>query len=166
MKITKFISTSLLLSFIVACVPSTEKAMEYHDKIIKQQTLISENFDKLNDTYNVYIAEEMNAAFESALKQIEESTKKVEKIKAFDEDKVFRKAFLEAFKVYKSVLETEHKRIIELYVLPISKYQDDEIEELKNLRDKALERVDEIQDKLIIVEKEFAKKYKFELTAE
>jgi len=166
MKITKFIILGVLLSFFFACAPSTEKAIKYNDEITSQQTLINQKIEELNDTYDNYIAEEMNAAHKAALDQVEKSTKIVKKIKPFDEDKVFKKAFLESFAVYKSILENEHQRIIELLVLPNDKYGKEQIDEFKEIRDNSIEKIDKEADKLVKAQQVFAKKYKFEIETE
>lgn len=166
MKIIRFISLGILLSFLFACAPSTEQAMKYNDKLTEQQTLISKKIEDLNDTYDNYIAEEMNAAYKSAIKQVEESTKAVKKIKPFDDEKVFKKAILESFAVYKSIIENEHARIIELYVLPDDEYGKSEIKEIEELRNKAVNKVDKEADKLVKDQQEFAKKYEIVIAAE
>ena len=166
MKIIRFISLGILLSFLFACAPSTEQAMKYNDKLTEQQTLISKKIEDLNDTYDNYIAEEMNAAHKAALEQLEKSTKIIKKLKPFDEDKVFKKTALELFTVYKSVLENEHKRIIELLVLPDDKYKKEEVKEFETVRNSSIEKIDVEVDKLVKAQEAFAKKYKFEITAE
>jgi len=166
MKITKLLSLGILLSFFFACAPSTEKAMKYNDKITNEQTLISKKIEDLNDTYDNYIAEEMNTAHEAALEQVEKGTKTIKRLKAFDEDTAFKNAALKLFGVYKSVLENEHKRIIELLVLPDDIYGKVEVKEFETIRNNSIEKIDKEVDKLVEAQKIFAKKYKFEIAAE
>ena len=166
MKITKFISLGILLLFFFACAPSIEEAMKYNDEITNQQTQISEKIEILNDTYDNYIAEEMNAAHKTAIKQVNESTKALKKLKAFENDTVFIKAALKLFDVYKNVLEEEHKRIIELLIMPDDRYGKDEVKEFETIRNQSIEKIDNEVEKLVKAQQVFAKKYKFEIEAE
>ena len=166
MKTTKLISLAFLLSFLYACAPSTEEAMKYNDKITSEQTLINKKIEELNDTYDNYIVEEMNSAHKVALEQVEKSTKTIKRLKAFDEDTDFKNAALKLFGVYKSVLENEHKRIIELLILPDDRYGKEEVKEFETIRNNSIEKIDKEVDKLVEAQEAFAKKYKFEIAAE
>ncbi|MBN2756061.1 MAG: hypothetical protein JXR51_02715 [Bacteroidales bacterium] len=161
MKKVMFISLGILMSFIFSCTPSVEEAMKYNNKITTEQTKISEKIEILNDSYDNYIAEEMKLAHKSALDQTLKGINEIQKLEAFDSDTMFKNSALHLFNVYKEVLENEHKRIIELLILPDDRYGKPEIKEFEILRNQSIDKVDKEVNKLIKVQEEFSKKYNF-----
>lgn len=162
-----FSSTILLLSLLMlfSCksAPTIKEAIAYNDKISTENNKILEKYDKLLNSYNEYQPEEMDNAYANAKQQVEESIESIKKLKTLVGDSAYRKTAINAFESYLTILNNEHKRMIELLKLPESGFQDAEKEEYEKLIETANSVIDSEIEKLHTVQKEFAKTYKIEL---
>jgi len=153
-----------LLGIFYACKPTVEQAIKYNDDIIAKNDSIAAKLSLLTDAYDKMDPEQMDKAFEEALKTTKAGIEFLNKLEAFDNDTSFKAGALNLFKTYESVLENEHKRLIELSKLPESKYGDNEVAEYAKLRDQANSKTDQEINKLTEIQEKFAKKFKFEMT--
>lgn len=162
--------TFILLFFSVflffSCGPTVEDAIKYSDDIEAQNELIIGKLEELIDSYDEYIPEEMNNAYAAAVAQVEKSIDFANKLKPLGEDSTFKNGAEKLFATYKSILDVEHKRIIELLKLPADEYGDEEIAEYAKLIESANQKADSELNKLIEIQENFAKKYQFELVKE
>ncbi|NJO90367.1 MAG: hypothetical protein HC831_16530 [Chloroflexia bacterium] len=108
----------------------------------------------------------MDNAYVAAVAQVNESVDFINKMKPFGEDSTFKEGAQKLFAAYKSILDVEHKRIIQLLKLPAEEYGDDEIAEYAKLIETSNQKADSELNKLIEIQESFAKKYKFELVKE
>ncbi len=154
----------VLLSILYACKPTVEQAIKYNDDIIIRNDSIAAKFSVLTDAYDKLVPEQMDKAYDEALKSTKEGIEFVNKLEPFDKDTSFKAGALTLFKTYESVLEVEHKRLIELAKLPESKYGDAQVAEYAKLRDQANAKMDAETNKLTQIQEAFAKKFKFEIT--
>ncbi len=159
MKHYRILFISLIVSLIISCKPSTKDAIKYSDGIVEQQILVNEQVSKLLDSYDTYVADEMDEAYSNAQNQLNKSIKYVNKLKGFEEDAYFKEGALVFLNTYKDVLENEHKRIIELLKLPEDAYGSKEVQEVEQHRNESNKKIDEAFEKMLAVQKKFAKKY-------
>ena len=162
MKKIYFSLTSLFLIFS-ACQPSVKEAIAYNEEIVSHHEDVDKKIAFLIDTYDNYLPVEMDSAYQVALKAALEGIDFASNLKPFHKDDSYRKAVLELFKLYKSVIEVEHARIIELLKLPPEQYQQKQIDEFDQLKDSADKKVIKKIDEVYAVQVEFAKKFNFTL---
>jgi len=151
------------IALLISCGPTVEEAIKYSDNIIEQNEMIIGKLEELIDTYDKFVPEEMDNAYKTAVAQTTGGIDFAKKLKPFGEDSTFKVGALKLFNSYKSILDVEHKRIIELLKLPESEYGEEEISEYANLIESANQKADTELNSLIIIQENFAKKYQFEL---
>lgn len=156
----------LLSVFLISCGPTKEQAIDYNDKIIAQDDSISAKIEKLVETYDKFVPAEMDKAYSNAMAETQKGIDFANKLKPFDNDSSFKNGALELFNAYKSVLEVQHKRIIELLKLPESEYGDAQVAEFEKLIESANKQMDVEIDKLIAVQENFANTHQFEISEE
>ncbi len=154
----------VLLGILYACKPTVEQAIKYNDDIISKNDSIAVKLGLLTDAYDKMIPEQMDKAYDEALKSTKAGIEFLNKLEPFDKDTSFKAGALNLFKTYQSVLENEHKRLIELSKLPESKYGDNEVAEYAKLRDQANSKTDQEINKLTEIQEKFSKKFKFDIT--
>ncbi|RLD76429.1 MAG: hypothetical protein DRJ10_13585, partial [Bacteroidetes bacterium] len=120
----------------------------------------------LLDSYDTYVAEEMDNAYSTAEEQLKKSIKYVSDLKGFEEDTYFKEGALTFLNTYKAVLETEHKRIIELLKLPEDSYGSDQVKEVEAMRNQSNIKIDKALDDIFIIQKKFTDKYHIQLEKE
>jgi len=148
-----------LVSFLFSCKPSAKEALEYNDAIISQQAAIIEKINALNDTYENYVAKDMDAAFENCMNQINTSTEAVKKLSSFGGSESFKEEALKLFAIYKNVMEKNHSEMIRLYKLPEDKYTQKEIDMWDKYSKEANHKIDAGFSDFKKVQDEFIKKY-------
>ncbi len=151
------------IALFVSCGPTVDEAIKYSDKILEQNDLIIGKLEELIDSYDKFVAEEMDIAYSAALVQATKGVEFADKLKPFGEDSTYKNGAQKLFKIYKSILEVEHKRIIELLKLPESEYGEDEIAEYATLIESSNQKADSELNSLIVIQEKFAKNHKFEL---
>ncbi len=157
MRYLTFLAFFSILLF--SCKPSAKEALRYSDTISSENNKISKKYNKLIDSYNDYVPAEMDKAYADVKEQIEQSLAVVGKLEDFGGDSTFKKGAISLFESYSSILNNEHKRIIELLKLPEDEYQTDEIKEYKRLIETSNSKLDSEIKKLHKIQKEFVKPY-------
>jgi hypothetical protein len=155
-----------IVSIFTSCGPTVEDAINYNDTIIERHDQITVKIRKLIDTYDKFIPAEMDKAYNDALTTTNDAIDFATKLKPFEEDSSFKNGALKLFKTYKEVLETEHKRIIELLKLPEEDYGKDEVKEFEQLISSSNEKINLGQTELTKIQQQFAKTHKFEINQE
>ena len=166
MRDFKILFISLFVTLIISCQATTEDAIKYNDGITEQQILVNEKLTVLLDSYDAYVSEDMDIAYDSALEQLNKSINYVGKLKGFEEDKYFKESALTFLKIYKSVLENEHQQIIQLLKLPEDNYGQKEVELVEAHRNISNTKIDKAFEDMFITQKKFADKYHIELESE
>lgn len=161
-----FILLFFLTAFFSSCGPNVKEAIKYNDGIIAKNDTIQSKIGELIDTYDHYQAEEMDAAYSKALQSVNDGIDFVTKLKPFAEDASFKNGALELFNAYKSVLEVEHKRAIELMKLPEDKYGEDEVAEFDKLREAINKKGVAELENLRKIQEKFAKTHQFTIETE
>jgi hypothetical protein len=154
----------ILTMMLTSCGPTKEEAISYNDKIINEQVAIIDKIDKLFDALQDFKNHNgLDYAYAEALKQLETGTGIVSKLEKFDGSSEFRDETLKLFGTYKSVLETELKRMIDIIKLPDDLYTEDAKDEYNKLKDVSAKKMEQGLKDLNTVQKSFATKYKFEI---
>ncbi len=115
----KYLTFLLILSVgLFSCKPTAKEALAYNDKITVENNKIFKKYDKLIESYNEYKPKEMDKAYSDVKNQISKSLNVVKKLDNFAGDSTFKHGAVVLFSSYLSVIDNEHKRIIELLKLP------------------------------------------------
>ncbi|MBK8398417.1 MAG: hypothetical protein IPL26_24640 [Leptospiraceae bacterium] len=132
----------LIITFLITitsfCKNNSDKAMEYNSIIASDLNLLTE----IEKEISLKDGPELDIAIEKFKKQVPESRQKIEKLGSFENDDSIQKAALEICNFYQEVID--------------GKWSD---KGQKVIQDKDAE----LDDKLLKVQMEFAKKYKFEI---
>ncbi len=156
----RYLAFLLVLSFtLYSCKPSAKEAISYSDKVSVENSKISEKYDKLLESYNEYDPKEMDAAYDDVKKQVEESLNAMKKLPDFDGKSTFKQGAVDLFNVYSSILNNEHKRIIELLKLPENEYKEKEKNEYEALRNAVNKKTATATEKLQELQKKFLEPY-------
>jgi hypothetical protein len=150
---------------VTSCGPTKEEAIDYNDKIINEQVAIIDKIDKVYDALkNFKDAYGMDYAYAEALKQVETGTEIVTKLDKFGGTTEFRDEALKLFGTYKSVLENELKKMIDITKLSDDIYFTTNAEaEFNKLSDVSFKKMDMGLKEFNTIQKAFANKYKFEI---
>lgn len=163
-KISAILGSFILALFFVSCGPTKEDAINYNDKIIKEQKKV---IDKENDLIG-YIKgaslTRLDEKYNSLSKQIDESTEVVKKMEAFDGKTDFKDATLELFLTYRSVVDKEYKAWMINLKTPGDKVDQKILDEENDLVQAINEKLDKAQSDFTKAQYDFAAKYKFEIS--
>lgn len=164
-KVLSAIFGSLALSvLIISCSPTTEDAIKYNDALIDQQTKVIQAEDALIQAISENNPEILDEALNKLTKQITSSEEAVNKMSKFDGKSDYKDAALSLFKAYKSAAEKEYPEIIKIAKTPNDQYTQDMDDQLMALSKTVDERLNKEIEAFVAKQKEFAEKYKFELT--
>ncbi|MEN8121007.1 MAG: hypothetical protein ABFS35_11695 [Bacteroidota bacterium] len=163
MKNYRILLVLIFFPLIMSCQPSTKEAIKYNDGITEQQILVNEKVSILMESYDTYVSEEMDEAYNNAIEQLNKGVEYTNKLRGFEDDTYFTEGALVFFNSYKEVLENEHGKIIELLKLPADDYGTDQIQEYEMLRSQSNMKIDKAYEDMLIIQKKFAKKYHIEL---
>ncbi len=162
MKIFNYSFVLLSFIFFTACNkgPSQAEINKYLEDIANQENLVLQKLNDLIDVYDTFNStDELQKAYNAVNVQLEESEKAVKNIKGFEDDDVLKASALEFFKEIKTLMDNEHKRIVELYSMPDEQFKEKEQIELENLRDTANKKADAIMSKAEKAFSSFESKY-------
>lgn len=165
-KLFTTIICSLFVSVIlVSCGPTTNDAITYNDALVNQQEKVIQNESALIEAISKNTPDKLDSSCNDLLNQIKESADVVQKMEAFDGKTDMKDAALKVFEAYKDAAENDYIELINLAKTPDTLYTqetDNKVIDLsKKIDDKLLKAIDAFRAK----QKEFAEKYKFELTA-
>jgi hypothetical protein len=159
-KLIPIIPAILLISF-VSCKPSVKEALSYNDTLVYYHQEIDKKVAILSDTYNNYVPYEMDSAYQAAKISSQKGIEFAKSLGDFHGDDSYRKAALELFELYDSVVEIEHAKIIGLLKLPANEFQQKEIDELELLKETANKKIQTKIDEVAKVQDKFAKEFNF-----
>ncbi|HOY30873.1 MAG TPA: hypothetical protein PKW80_03245 [Bacteroidales bacterium] len=155
---------ALVLVF-TSCGPSGDEAIDYNDKIIDEQTKIVDKINVLYETMNLSEhPEQMHEAYKHALIQIDSGAEKVSKMNDFDGNTGMREGAVKLFSMYKSVVQTEIRAMIEILEKPEAENAAETESRFNEIQNLALKKMDAGLAEFQEVQLKFADKYNFELT--
>ena len=157
------IGSLFLSAVLVSCGPTKEDAIKYNDELIKEQTKVLEAESAIFDAVTNNPSK-LDASFESLKSQVKESTEAVEKMKAFDGKTDFKDALLKLFTTFKGLNEKEFAEYISIGKLQGNDFTPEKGDRMISLGKTIDDAVLKANDDFIKTQKEFAAKYKFELS--
>ena len=163
MKKYFFIFLIPILSMLVACGPTKEEAKVYNDFIIEHQDSVLTKISDLIISYQTNSSEEINSAHNAAFIQVNKSIDEISKMEDFDGTSNYKKAALEMFNSYKSLIDVEHREMTRLYSKSDTSFTPEDSQKLDELAEIANTKMDEIVDTFMKIQKEFADKNNLEL---
>jgi hypothetical protein len=164
-KFYLFLTLAIIIC-LFACGPTVEQAIKYNDDIITKTEDIKSKMNALTESYDKFVNEQSEQYHAEALKTTKEAIAYVSNLEPFDNDTSLKAGALVLFKTYESVLEVEHKRLIELMKLPDIKYGEKEVAEYDKTRGEAIKKIDVAIGNMIEIQKQFAKMHKFKFNEE
>jgi hypothetical protein len=157
--------TSVFALFIAftfqSCGPTPEDAIKYNDSIIDQVNLVI-NSDKIGEALAKEPAE-MKSFLEGFIKQINEAIETVKKGGGFDGKTDFMDMAVKYLTTYRTVAETEYKGIIEINSKNPEDITDEDDSRNSKLSEDADKKLQTASDEFDTFQKDFAKRYKFEI---
>ena len=165
MKIIFLLTATVLLS-LTAFGQDVEIAIKYNDRIVELNEGVNLSLEKLIDSYETYLPEEMDSSYAMAIGTVNYAIDKIKRLAPLENDSSFKFGAFELFKTYKRVLENEHVRIIKLLKLPQCEYGEKQIKEYNKYIEDANNKCDRALNKLLKVQENFAKKFNIGLTTE
>jgi hypothetical protein len=154
----------IVATVLTSCGPTKEEAIAYNDKIINEQVNI---IDKINALYDAMKNYEyhygMDYAYAEALKQADKGTEVVGKLEKFGGSTEFRDEALKLFGTYKSIMQNEIKKMIDINKLTDDMYTEEAQAEFDKLADISSKKMEDGLQELNAVQQKFADKYKFEI---
>ncbi len=163
-KTATIILLAIIAMVIVSCGPSKDQAINYNDKIIKEQVEMIRKIDLVFGALKNYKDHyEMDFTYAEAMKQIETGTDVVSKMDKFDGETGLKDVALKLFATYKSVMQNEIKKMIDISKLTDDMYTPEIEAEFNRLSDITIKKMDDGLNELNAVQATFADKYKFEI---
>lgn len=127
MKKLVLLALALFLFIGVNAQKTKDDAIIHNDVIVDDEIMLLD----MDDLFISSVTQSLNAETVECVRglfldYIDNRLEKYEKMDAFDEKDVFRKAIIELMTAYKSVVENEYVAIVELYAIPTEEYILDE----------------------------------------
>lgn len=164
-KLFSTIIGSLFVSaMLVSCGPTTDDAVKYNDELVAQQTKVFEKESALIEAISKNIPDKLDLLCADLSKQIDESTEAVKKMESFDGKTEMKDAAMKVFIAYKEVTDKEYKEMIKFAKTPDSLYTPEDDNKLIEVSKKIDDKLNKAVDEFVQLQKEFAEKYKFELS--
>lgn len=159
-----FIPVFFLMLMSISCGPSKQKAIEYNDAIIDQQMGIVDHINRLYDSFgDLEHPPVIEAAYRQAINKVDSAILVVSAMGDFDGKTELREASLKLFAIYKSVLQTEIKTMVEI----LKKPNEEVTPEMESLFEKtnvqAFEKMDNGLKEFQETQNAFAGRYNFKL---
>jgi hypothetical protein len=162
-KIIKTLYPIVIALIIVSCGPTTQDAIKYSETIIDKQIAIVKTIDILDESFNHFDIKDTEKTRIEALNTTNNAIEAITKMENFEKECVFKNEALILFNTYKSILEDEYVKIIELYNLPQEEYTMVEDNMWNEISKKLTKKKDSSFNKFNEQHLLFAQKYKFEL---
>jgi len=160
----KILSACILMFMLTSCGPTTDEAIKYNDSIIDVQAQIVEKINTLYECFDDWDhPEKMDEAYKQALAQVDSGTEIVSKMPDFGGKSEFREASLKLFSVYKSVIQTELKTMVEILKKPSAEITPEIEAQFDAMNDQALKKMENGLKEFQEVQLNFSVKYNFVL---
>lgn len=168
-KFLSFVLLTLSVTlFLASCAPTKEDAMDYNDKIIREQKKVVQGEKDLINAIkkNLTKGNTLDELLNDLSKQIDESKKIVEEMDKFDGKSDFKDAALKFFASYRDVVDNEYKAWLENMKTPAELVTDDVLYEEDELINAINRKLDKATNDFLDAQKDFAAKYQFKLASE
>jgi len=167
----KKITTSLLflmtvVFMVTSCKPSKEDAINYNDKIIREQKKIVQGEKELIEAIkqNLNKGNTLDNLLKELSDQIDASKKIIEEMKDFDGKSDFKDAALAFLKSYKEVVDNEYTKWLKNLKTPDDQVTEDTLYEEEELVHAINRKLDKTNTDFLNAQKDFAAKYQIKLS--
>jgi len=166
----KKLSLVLLVAFgilMISCKPTSKQAAEFNNKIIDQTDAVITKYNQFIKTWQRYEfgdpdMSELKSDFRELKEQITTSMEAVNKLKKFDGKNEFKDAATKYLSTYKSVVETEWEKIMGL-LKKAEDFDNEDERQCERLAQSIDDQTGDADDTFQRFQKDFAKKYNFDL---
>jgi hypothetical protein len=160
------LSILFLITCLSSCAPTKEEAMNYNDKIIKEQKKVikaeNEVISAIKDkNMDILVVQGLN---EGLSRQVDESIAAIEKLEKFDGNTDFKDAALKFMKIYREVVSKDYKAWIDNLKIPIDKLTNEDLSQEKIIVADLNRKLNNANADFVNAQKDFALKYKFTLS--
>lgn len=164
-------NTSLLLLIAVvltatSCFNKNKNARAYLSNINEQQNNFMLKFEALDKACYELSADEMNKAFDEAVKQLEMSREETQKLAQFQGEDDLRDEAAQLYDVYESVLKSEFSQMLDLLVKPKGTFTPKDQWLVENLQTRIYKSIEKAEAKFDEAINVFALKYELYDTKE
>lgn len=161
--------TLILLVLAVWLSPSCNQEEQpspaaYNDSLVIEQLRIMERVERLEESFETYVKEEMELTYDRLGNQLKEAKKKLAKIKSYEGSTAFRDGFRELIDAYEGLWEKEYRSALNILSKSDSLYTTTDearldvlFNQIDNTSEQATARFKKIQD-------DFAAQHKLVLT--
>jgi hypothetical protein len=158
----KLLSTAVItaFTFLTACGPTTDEAVKYNDSIIGQMDPVITAEDALLDALEKG-PDEMAAAHKAMIDQINKSIEEVKKMAKFDGKTELADAAIKYFEVYKSAVEVEYKKMIDVLSKPVEESTDADDEAYSKALDEVDKKLNAASAEFDAFQADFGKRYNY-----
>ena len=143
-----------------SCGPSKNEAINWNDSIIAIEDEVNNSVEKFTNALDVEGAD-LNKELDNAIKTAEAAAIKMKAIPDFENGSAFKAAGIESINLYLAVLKTDFKSMINLSTNPDATEAD--FDKVKDHLSAASSKIDDVDNKFIAAQKDFAAKWGFEL---
>lgn len=158
-----YLSALILFLVLSACNSTSDKAIDYNDKIIAEQVLVVQSINKLDREFVKLNAEKIEIAINESKIQIDKSIKVLENLGGFEGDMSFVDSGIDFFKTIKKLLNNEFAKQLEIYKYPTGKFSEENIEKYNNLSKQIEEKYNIANDNFVKSQTIFTSKWNFEI---
>jgi hypothetical protein len=137
-------------------------AIKHNDAVIEASDKVVVAFDKLNNALATYNPDSIDIALRAYNLQVDNSLQELNTVVSIN-DTSLKVGTREMLVVFKSVGDNEFKQISTIYHIPDSLYTEKEEKEVTDIATAIDEKIEAAQVKQQKAQKEFAKKFNFDL---
>jgi len=146
---------------IQGCILKTQEAIKYNDTIVEYGNKVTKLMIDLGKAFERADPDEMDEKLEAVQDQIDRSIEGVENMDGFEDNYEFRDAAIDLLEFYQSVAENECYEIVDILKKDREDINEADVEYIKEVQEDLEAGEDELYNELVMVQKEFAKKYNF-----
>ncbi len=161
----KILVFALLVLAITGCKNKAERAAEYNDSIIVYQKNIISALENIDSTFRDTNsnADGVERAYLKLQSQVKLSIVALDSIGSFQKDPSLQLGARDLFRQYDEVVDNEYKKLVEIKLLPASSVSMG-VSDTNNAVQLRIHHLTKIaQEKFLVVQSEFGKKYHLEL---
>ena len=154
----------LTVFYLASCSPSPKKASEYNNMLVRHQRQVVSKIDDLIASFTTYNAQDMQAAYNALIKQIDYSLDTLQKVRPFDGSTEFRDKTIELLQFYKNIAQTQLKQVMILLSKPEDQYTSQDALRVSEIMSEVHDKIAEKNQEYKKYQQEFAKKYHLSLS--
>jgi len=151
--------TMVIAMFFVACdmAPTTDEAIAFNDEIVADQSDLIDLNQEFIDVYSGDDLDDIEDAMEELETFLEDKTEEYEAMEAFDDEDIFRKAFLDLLGEFTEISE-DYEKLLEMWA-------DDDVtlDEIADFEEEINDATTEANENFLDKQKDFSEQYEFDL---